>query len=112
MPSTLLIRADASVSMGTGHVMRMIALAQAWQDEGGEAVFLCAEITPALEARLKEEGFLLEKIHAFPGSRKDLEATCTAIARYGPDSIPVALDGYQFDADFQLGLKKPDAVCS
>ncbi|MFM8983470.1 MAG: hypothetical protein ACKOLA_11305 [Spartobacteria bacterium] len=48
MPSTLLIRTDASVSMGTGHVMRMIALAQAWQDGGGEAVFLCAEITPAL----------------------------------------------------------------
>jgi len=106
MPSTLLIRADASISMGTGHVMRMIALAQAWQDGGGEVVFLCAEITPALEARLKEEGFLLEKIQASPGSREDLEATCAAIARYGADSIPVALDGYQFDSDFQLGLKK------
>lgn len=106
MPSTLLIRSDASVSMGTGHIMRMIALAQAWQDGGGEAVFLCAEITPALEVRLKEEGFLLEKIQASPGSREDLDATCAVIARYGADSIPVALDGYQFDADFQLGLKK------
>ena len=106
MPSILLIRADASVSIGTGHIMRMIALAQAWQNGGGEAVFLCAEITPALEARLKEEGFLLEKIQASPGSRNDLEATCAAIARYGAASIPVALDGYQFDADFQLGLKK------
>lgn len=92
--------------MGTGHIMRMIALAQAWQDGGGEAVFLCAEITPALEVRLKEEGFLLEKIQASPGSREDLDATCAVIARYGADSIPVALDGYQFDADFQLGLKK------
>ncbi|MFM8983469.1 MAG: UDP-2,4-diacetamido-2,4,6-trideoxy-beta-L-altropyranose hydrolase, partial [Spartobacteria bacterium] len=54
---------------------------------------------------MKEEGFLLEKIQASPGSREDLEATCAAIARYGADSIPVALDGYQFDADFQLGLK-------
>lgn len=92
--------------MGTGHVMRMIALAHAWQDCGGETVFLCAEITPALKARLKEEGFLLEKFEASPGSREDLEATCAAIAFYGADSIPVALDGYQFDADFQLGLKK------
>jgi UDP-2,4-diacetamido-2,4,6-trideoxy-beta-L-altropyranose hydrolase len=106
MPSTLLIRADASVSIGTGHIMRMIALAQAWRDEGGEAVFICAEITPALEAWLKEDGFLLEKIQASPGSREDLEETSAAIARYGLDSIPVALDGYQFDADFQLGLKK------
>lgn len=102
----LLIRADASVSIGTGHIMRMIALAQAWQDGGGEAVFICAEITPALELRLNEEGFLLEKIQASAGSREDLEATSAAIARYALDSIPVALDGYQFDADFQLGLKK------
>lgn len=105
-PPPLLIRADASVSMGTGHIMRMIALAQDWQGGGGEAVFLCAEITPALEARLKEEGFLLEKIQASAGSREDLEATSAAIARYGLDSIPVALDGYQFNADFQFGLKK------
>lgn len=91
--------------MGTGHIMRMIALAQAWQDQEGEVMFLSAEITPALEARLKEEGFLQEKIQASAGSREDLEATCAVITRYGADSIPFALDGYQFDADFQLGLK-------
>lgn len=84
----------------------MIALAQAWQDVGGEAVFLCADITTALEARIDEEGFLLEKIQASPGSREDIEATCTAVAQYDADSISVALDGYQFDADFQLGLNK------
>ena len=48
MPYTLFIRADASVSIGTGHIMRMIALGQAWQAQGGEVHFLCAEITPAL----------------------------------------------------------------
>lgn len=108
MPNPLIIRADASVSMGTGHIMRMIALAQAWQDQGGKAIFLTAEITPALEARLKEEGFSLEKIHATPGSAEDLDATCAQITSHSSQSnasIPVALDGYQFDADFQLGLK-------
>ena len=31
----LLIRADAGEQMGTGHIMRTLALAQAWQDTGG-----------------------------------------------------------------------------
>lgn len=85
--------------------MRMLALAQAWQDRGGKAVFLSAEITPALEARLEEEGFSLEKIHAMPGSREDLEATCGLLASHADKSVPVVLDGYQFDSAFQLGLK-------
>ena len=75
MPSTLLIRADASVSIGTGHIMRMIALGQAWQAQGGEVHFLCAEITPALEERLACEGFQLSRISAVLGSKEDLEQT-------------------------------------
>jgi UDP-2,4-diacetamido-2,4,6-trideoxy-beta-L-altropyranose hydrolase len=92
--------------MGTGHVMRMIALAQAWQDGGGEAVFACAEITPALRERLAQEGFALKEITAQPGSAEDLAATCALICQSEEKNPVVALDGYQFDADFQLGLKK------
>ena len=36
----LTIRADSSSTMGTGHVMRMIALGQAWQDRGGSVHFI------------------------------------------------------------------------
>lgn len=94
--------------MGTGHIMRMIALAQAWRDRGGKALFLCADITPALKERIDTEGFHLEKLDASAGSRADLLATCSLVARH---SVPVpatsvVLDGYQFDSDFQLGLKK------
>jgi UDP-2,4-diacetamido-2,4,6-trideoxy-beta-L-altropyranose hydrolase len=108
MRKPLLIRADASVAMGTGHIMRMIALAQAWREDGGKAVFLCAEITPTLEERVRTEGFGLEKLAVVPGGQEDLGATCSAVSRRGGKASPVAvaLDGYQFDASFQLGLKK------
>ena len=44
-PGTLLIRADANSAMGTGHVMRCIALGQAWQDIGGAVQFGLASLS-------------------------------------------------------------------
>ena len=108
MPSTLLIRADASVSIGTGHIMRMIALGQAWQAQGGEVHFLCAEITPALEQRLASEGFHLSRIHAVLGSKEDLEQTSHLISetlQADRQNARVVLDGYHFGSDYQLGIK-------
>ena len=105
MKPRLLIRADASVAIGTGHIMRMIALGQEWQASGGEVIFACAEITPSLRERLSQEGFALQEISAQPGSAEDLAATCELIRQSGKKNPVVALDGYQFDADFQLGLR-------
>ena len=104
----LLIRADASVSIGTGHVMRMIALGQAWQVQGGEVHFLCAEITPALEQRLASEGFHLLRIHATLGSQEDLSETIHLISEMlqaDRQNARVVLDGYHFGSDYQLGIK-------
>src|SRR6266480_456095 len=64
MADLLMIRADANVHIATGHVMRCLALAQAWKDKGGEAVFVMAESTPAVEKRLKAEGMDIERIDA------------------------------------------------
>jgi UDP-2,4-diacetamido-2,4,6-trideoxy-beta-L-altropyranose hydrolase len=108
MPSTLLIRADASVSIGTGHIMRMIALGQAWQVQGGEVHFLCAEITSALEERLASEGFQLSRISAVLGSKEDLEQTTHLITdtlQADRQNARVVLDGYHFGADYQHGIK-------
>jgi UDP-2,4-diacetamido-2,4,6-trideoxy-beta-L-altropyranose hydrolase len=108
MPPTLFIRADASVSIGTGHIMRMIALGQAWQAQGGEVHFLCAEITPALEERLASEGFQLSRISAVLGSQEDLGQTTHLITdtlQADRQNARVVLDGYHFGSDYQLGIK-------
>jgi len=94
--------------MGTGHVMRMIALAQSWRESGGDVAFLCSDITPPLEQKIREEDFQIERIGAAPGGVDDLGATTAIVLRNakGGRSVSVALDGYQFSADFQLGVKK------
>lgn len=104
----IFIRTDASVSIGTGHLMRMIALGQAWQAKGGEVFFLCADITPALEQRLASEDFHLFQIHASLGSKEDLMKTMQLISKTlkaDSQNARVVLDGYHFGSNYQLGIK-------
>lgn len=100
----LLIRADASASIGTGHIMRCLALAQAWQNRGRDVLFICAQITSLLEERIKAEGFKVRTISVKPGSQED----CKETFRLVEDGVssPLVLDGYHFDANYQLGLKE------
>ncbi len=70
-PSTLILRADASIAMGTGHLMRCLALAQAWQDQGGECIFAMAESTASAEERIRREKFEVVTLAESPGSPQD-----------------------------------------
>ncbi len=99
----LLIRADADVAMGTGHVMRCLALAQAWQDTGGHAVFAMADVTPAVEERLRSEGFEVVRVAVRVGSAADAEETARLAQERGASWVVV--DGYGFGAEYQTSLK-------
>lgn len=98
-PRQLLIRADAGVRQGTGHVMRCLALGQGWVRAGGQVTFAMAETTPALMARLAREGFGRQMLTVVPGSRDDALATL-ALAR-GLAAPWIVADGYAFDAAWQ-----------
>jgi UDP-2,4-diacetamido-2,4,6-trideoxy-beta-L-altropyranose hydrolase len=100
---TLLIRADANVAMGTGHVMRCLALAQAWQDAGGKSVFAMAEPPPPVRERLLSEDMEVVPVEIQPGSRED--ARCVAELANRRAVTWVVVDGYHFDADYQRELK-------
>lgn len=101
---TLLIRADATVAMGTGHIMRCLALAQAWQDAGGQCRFAIAQASPALLDRLRAENIQIERIEARAGSDEDNEQLCKFAAKQ--NAAWVVVDGYHFGAQYQLRIKK------
>jgi UDP-2,4-diacetamido-2,4,6-trideoxy-beta-L-altropyranose hydrolase len=95
----LVIRADASTQIGTGHVMRCLALAQGWQDQGGHACFITAMEHPAIEARLKAEGMDVIPLSAKAGSREDAVETVNYARRM--DVSWLVIDGYHFGAGYQ-----------
>ena len=90
--------------MGTGHVMRCLALAQAWQEIGGRAIFALATKTSALEARLAEESMEVAHLSTQPGNQKDSEQTIDLAQR--EKALWVVLDGYHFNADYQKPIKQ------
>jgi len=101
---TLVVRADATVVIGTGHVMRCLALAQAWQDAGGSCVFAMAEPTPAVEERVVAEGIQVVRFRkTIPDSSQDA-AQLVELAR-ARGATWLVVDGYHFDAEYQRRLK-------
>jgi UDP-2,4-diacetamido-2,4,6-trideoxy-beta-L-altropyranose hydrolase len=100
---TLLIRADASVEIGSGHVMRCLALAQAWQDAGGDVVLCEAQSTAALDETVSSEGIGLVHLEASHDSLQDATQTAEIARRHNARWLVV--DGYHFDAEYQKHLK-------
>ena len=81
--------------MGTGHVMRCIALAQAWQDMGGEVALLSNDLPPALTMRVSAEGVRLMPL---PARSDDVLETTRAAAA----ADWAVIDGYHFDQEFYM----------
>jgi UDP-2,4-diacetamido-2,4,6-trideoxy-beta-L-altropyranose hydrolase len=107
--NTLIIRADATPEIGTGHVMRCLALAQAWQDKGGQVVFISHCESEALRQRLTAEGFdfvSLDKSHPDPFDWHFTSGILAKLKSRGPKANPwLVVDGYHFDAAYQKSIK-------
>ncbi len=98
-----LIRCDASEKIGTGHVMRCLALAQAFKRLDFEVTFLSYDLSKSLISLIENSGFQLELIsEGMPGDGFDLNQTQNLAKKISAKII--VLDGYHFGYQYQLNL--------
>lgn len=100
----LIIRADADARMGAGHLMRCLALGQAWKDAGGRIIFITSCADEWLLQRLCSEGFTVHRLGRPYPDDQDWGMTEHLLSE-NPNSWLV-LDGYHFDSDYQKRVKE------
>lgn len=90
--------------MGIGHVMRCLALAQAWQDQGGSVVLVTQADSPALLQRLADENIHVHTLQSPAASLDDaLETGQAALSHRAPW---IVLDGYHFSPEYRQSLRE------
>lgn len=100
----VLIRADASVVIGSGHVIRCLTLADQLRGQGAEVAFLCATLPGALSDLVRARGYTCASLPVFVvGSGTiDAEETLAAAAEIMPGKVDwLVVDHYGLDARWE-----------
>ena len=105
----LLIRADATPSMGTGHVMRTMALALAAKASGIAACMLSHVGVDWVRQRLHNENVDVLLLDSPPTPQESPHKLLEDLARGAQGHVPhscwVVLDGYHFGLDCQNAVR-------
>jgi UDP-2,4-diacetamido-2,4,6-trideoxy-beta-L-altropyranose hydrolase len=81
----ILIRADASVQIGTGHVMRCLTLADELCGRGADVVFVCREFGGNLCGYIEEKGYIVHSLPVSDIPKQNIESGLKHAAWLGVD---------------------------
>lgn len=96
----LVLRADGNATVGLGHLMRLLALAELLRPRFAEVLFLVQTPGAAVRALLQGAGLGLTEL---PSQPLTAEAATTLPPLLRPTDVLV-LDGYGFDYAYQLAM--------
>ncbi len=99
----VVIRADAGPGVGTGHVMRMLALGQACVRLGGSVTMAVGELPAGLVRRIETSGIEVRRLANDKACDRDAKETREVIRERSADWVVV--DGYAFGSNYQRQLE-------
>ncbi len=94
------LRADASSSIGVGHVMRSLSIGEALIDEGFGVELVSYELAPSLQSLATSCGIEVVELSCAPRSSEDTQFVLTRKADI------VVVDGYEFSREFFAVLEQ------
>lgn len=112
------IRTDASVEIGTGHVMRCIVLAEQLRKRKVEVTFICRPLIGNLISFIKEKGFPVKVLLEYKDANRNLinwmkenwkldaKETADKITEQMNDAHWLIIDHYGIDAKWEKLLKQ------
>ncbi len=119
MKARILIRTDASIQMGSGHVMRCLTLANALHERGAEITFVCREHPGQMFGLIESAGHRLIRLSplTLPSARKlahshwlgvsqeeDANQTLASLKEIGGCDWLI-VDHYALDAEWETAMR-------
>ncbi|MBU5441010.1 UDP-2,4-diacetamido-2,4,6-trideoxy-beta-L-altropyranose hydrolase [Paenibacillus sp. MSJ-34] len=109
----IVIRTDASVQIGSGHVMRCLMLAEELREVGGNIIFICREEAGNLRRFIENKGYPVKMIrHEIPHNdpnfdlqKADAEATLNIINEIDAEIDWLIVDHYSLDEDWESRIR-------
>jgi len=99
----VVFRADASSGIGSGHVMRCLALAEALRHKGHETFFLCRRLPGDMVGFIKSKGVAVDILDATDNPADAKQSAHMLEATGGTDWLVV--DHYGLDANWESLLR-------
>jgi len=105
----VVIRADSSTNLGSGHVMRCLTLADGLSDKGANVIFLCQNLPGNLNTVIKERGYSVNRISLQTSDdfkwEKDAKDTIHYIEQQAGKPDWLVVDHYDLDSDWEKLLR-------
>lgn len=106
--SKVIFRVDGGSSIGIGHIMRSLSLADGLRRRDSKNLFIIKDIDPRVIERVICSGNLVERLPLEIDLEKDLNLTINLIEKYQP--IIVITDSYEINQHYLEQLKKLNII--
>lgn len=99
------IRTDASVAIGTGHVMRCLTLADQLRSRDAEINFICQDVPGHLIPFIEAKGYPVHRLPGGLGAEQDAIQSATILEKLRCRQDWVIVDHYGLDAAWETRLR-------